>query len=129
MSNATTSGNNSPAQAAGHDIINGASDQTLQQVLNLKDVELSERMLADYPHGCVILGLENGKVIYDTRLKDIKVITDWDNVKYAFDEKTQMMSITFTEFAIERNGNHLGFEDVSGDSLCVLCPSLRWWLV
>jgi hypothetical protein len=107
---ATAFGNGSSAQAAGHDINNGVSDSTLQQVLNLKDVELSERMLTDYPHGCVILGLENGKVIYDSRLKEIKVTADWDNTKYAFDEKTHMMAIYFSKFIMDyTNGSHLEF--------------------
>ena len=76
---ATVSGNGQ-AQAAGHDIVNGVSDSTLKQVLNLKDVELSERMLTEYPFGCVVLGLENGKVVYDARLKDGMILTaDWDN--------------------------------------------------
>jgi hypothetical protein len=89
------SGAGATAQAAGRDINNGVSDATLQKVLNLKDVELSERMSADYPHGCIILGLENGKVIYDSRLKDVKVTADWDNTKYTFDETTHMMAVFF----------------------------------
>jgi hypothetical protein len=76
---ATASGNNSTAQAAGHDINIGVSDSTLQQVVNLKEVELSERILTEYSHGCLILGLENGKVKYDSRLKDIEFDADWNN--------------------------------------------------
>jgi hypothetical protein len=60
-------------------VINGVSEASLQKVLNLKDIELSERLLARYKHGCIILGLVNGKVIYDTRLKSgSRVVADWD---------------------------------------------------
>jgi hypothetical protein len=96
---ATVSGSGSTAQAAGHDINNGIPTSALQQVLNLKDVELSERMLSDYPHGCIILGLENGKVIYESRLKDIVVNADWNSVIIAKDTTKKTIGITIPNFS------------------------------
>gem|GEM_PF-900998 len=86
-------------QTAGRDINNGVSDATLQKVLNLKDVELSERMLSDYPHGCIILGLKNGKVIYDSRLKDIQINGDWDNAKFVIDTNSQIAFLLLPHFS------------------------------
>ena len=110
---ATSSGKGSSAQAAGHDINNGVPASTVQQILNLKDVELSERMLADYPHGCIIIGLKNGKVIYDPRLKDISVTGDWDNAKLVVDTNSQKATLYISDMwigGIEIDHNSFSFD-------------------
>lgn len=101
IQSATASGSSTVIQAAPsstvNNVQNGVSDSTLQQVLNLKDVELSERILAKYPHGCVILGLEGGKVIYDSRQKDIQMTSDWENCQISIDETNRICSISFPD--------------------------------
>ncbi len=107
---ATTSGSNSPAYAAGRDVNvqNGVSDSTVQQLLNLKAVELSERMLSEYPHGCLLLGLENGKVIFDSRLKDIQMDADWDNATITINGGN--VKLIIPKLAIVSGGIHLSTE-------------------
>lgn len=96
---ATASGTGSTAQAAGHDINNGISPAQLEEVLNLKEVTLSQRILDEYPHGCIILGLEKGKVIYDSRLKDLQFSSDWDSFKLEIDDSKKLATLSFTKFS------------------------------
>jgi hypothetical protein len=70
--------NNSP----GSSVQTGVSDSTLQQVLSLKTVELSERLMSKYRYGCVICGLVNGKVVYEAKIHPpVQIFADWDHAR------------------------------------------------
>jgi hypothetical protein len=102
---ATTAGNNSPTYQAGHDITvqNGVSEATLQKVLSLKDVELTERIQNEFPQGCVLLGMQNGKVLYDSRLRDIAFTADWDNARLKVEGTNAMIDIQHIDVYYQRN--------------------------
>jgi hypothetical protein len=57
---------------------------TLKQVLNLKQVDLSESFLSEFPYGCIIVGLQNnGHAAFDERLNGIQVNVDPKNVEFS----------------------------------------------
>ena len=93
---ASPTGNNSPAiiisgssntvnQAAPGAIINnGASDETLQKIINLKDAELYERTQSEYPYGCIVVGLQNDShLIYGSDFRGIQTTFDPNAITFS----------------------------------------------
>jgi hypothetical protein len=114
--NATTSGSNSPAmnalttgskspvyQAVGTQVINnGISEATMLAMLRDKSIAANEELSSKYPHGYVLFGLANGRIVYEPINKDFQIKGDWGSASLVIDEIGKTVSIAFGHFEIVR---------------------------
>jgi hypothetical protein len=63
---------------------NGIPDVTPQKAIDLKGIQIPEKLESDFVYGYLIMGSQNGKVFYSPHLKDIQVSADWNNAVLSF---------------------------------------------
>jgi hypothetical protein len=63
---------------------NDIPDVTPQKAIDLKGIQIPEKLESDFVYGYIIMGSQNGKVFYSPHLKDIQVSADWNNAVLSF---------------------------------------------
>jgi hypothetical protein len=90
-------------QAGGNiTIINqGVSEDTIRQLINEKAVSANAQLAARYPKGYVIVGIANGKIIYDSKEAPPNLIIDWKSADVKIDSNTGAMTAYIPNLAFE----------------------------
>jgi hypothetical protein len=78
---ATASGGSTIIQAGGNvTIINpGVQEETERARLRDESVHFQDRLAHKYPHGYALLGVANGKIVYEPYVEQFRIRADWEN--------------------------------------------------
>jgi hypothetical protein len=110
---AAAPGLNFPTQAGFATIYNGFVPNVMHRMTNGLDsrksyAELESRFL----YGYVIMGIQNGQVIYDLHLKDFQISADWDDAILSFSTEGNWGYVYIPRLKIMNPKNNSEFEQV-----------------
>jgi len=79
---AVASGDSTINQAGRDVVINqGVSEQTMRELLRDKSITANSDLVRKYPLGYALLGVADGKIIYEPNFRRFRVEADWENWK------------------------------------------------
>jgi hypothetical protein len=90
---------------------NGVPPETLEHVLDLKETEVLEQMLAQFPYGGIVVGLPNGSIMMKSKLKIIEVKLEPDDI--TFFVKNGIGHLSIAKFSITNPESNNTLQDIS----------------
>jgi hypothetical protein len=107
----STTGPNSPAasvsnvgsgatvtvtQVSGNQTVNnGISEATMLELLRDKSIASNRELSEKYPYGYVLVGVVNGKLIYQSFFNQVEILTDWNENTLQIDTTTHLVILYF----------------------------------
>jgi hypothetical protein len=100
MQSATASGNSTINQAGRDVIINeGVSEATVRKILSAKAISANKELAKKYPLGCVLMGITEGKVIFESDSSVFQFDPE-NKVTIAINDAKKQAAIDFVLFKI-----------------------------
>lgn len=85
----------------------GMSEAFVRDLLRQKAIAANTELAARYPKGYALLGVANGKLIYEPSASTVKLTADWDKTRLEIDTKGGVAKLIFASlvFSNERISN------------------------
>jgi hypothetical protein len=105
---ATASGTSSTVNQIGQQQVNinpGVPKDIVERIIREKEIRSHKELTAKYPEGYVLLGVADGQIVYQPRLKDFKVEADWEHATLGIKDNVLELSIPSFGFEVFANGH------------------------
>ena len=96
---------------AGRDVVinSGISDQTMKELLRDKSNAANMELIQKYPYGYVLLGIANGKIIYEPNLRRFRVEADWENWRISINPIEHRLRLFMSRISIVNDRGNRSF--------------------